>query len=40
MTVFMPSVHFLYSTKQVHKRIQGLCLKEVHVVQKLEKDSS
>lgn len=37
MTVPMPSVHFLYHKKPVHKRIQELCLKEVHVVQKLEK---
>ena len=34
------SVHFFYCNKQVHKRTWKLCLKEVHVVQKLQKDHS
>lgn len=37
ITVSRPSVHFPYHKKQVHRRIQELCLKEVHVVQKREK---
>lgn len=40
VTVSMASVHFPYCDKQVHKRMQELCPKEVHVVQKLKKDHS
>lgn len=40
VTVSMASVHFFYCNRQVHKRTWKFCLKEVHVVQKLEKDYS
>lgn len=40
VTVSMPSVHFLHCNKQVHRRIQKICLRGVRVVQKLEKDYS
>ena len=40
VTVSMASMHFFYCNRQVHKRTWKLCLREVHVVQNLEKDHS